>query len=1370
MSVISVLEPQSAEIEAILKEASEQAWLSNLEEWKRDRAAKLASRKIKAIYTDGSGKSGENCGYGVSILFASGKTYELAGREENSTNQRAELLAVITALEFIQHRDDRNEIEIFSDSAYVVNGYNDRWVDGWSQRGWLSSDKKPVANKDLWKRLEELRGAKLSHLKGHSDRGGKDGSDRRKANFALYGDLADQHNRGNVRADQIAGFARKNGAFERDGGYLSDVWDSPRVFASKTRSIAPLAAKSSESFEERISHRAIFEAGLTESVFDSNIKFFDRQDTYDRLGWEIPRRGGFRLLPNANSFGFINEDGSSFQHQLEKFREDKKDGKPIKYESVRGKGAQIFRASVPADIRRKMFEKFGVDVPETGSFWHWFATSPEARKLPLVVTEGGWKALSILSLGIPAISLYGCSAGFQSRESRYDKRRLCVMLAEIVAKHEVTIAFDSDEKLSTRRKVGANIRILGEAISANASAVKIAVWESSQGKGADDFIHLQGGLAFETILKSAIDLKTWKSADSIQFAQSILKAAATLKADIVANQRWVSDCDFPLPKLGQAVLVDSAMFTGKSTWFKTVIAALVEIYPDLLIELIGSRNNLLRQSASPEKLNLRHIADLEAGEFTQRQIDASIRLAYCIDSLPRRYDRLIQAAQNGQKFLIILDEIDAVLTHLLTSSTIGPIKRIQIIGQFATLLRLVADGHGFIIGGEANLSGLAVQALSEWTDGKLDTIICRNAHKPPQWEVIDHSQASAAANKQGALVLAEQLLAEGKKVLLITTSQEAGEQFDACIDSRYSRVRIDSKSSSDPEIRSMIQDFDAFLNPKPKKAAKTEDKSVVQVDELDQLSIFAKKQAPIAPSAPKAEVKKAEPRQISLVIGTPTIENGVSIDADYFDAVILYAANGEPRQLHQILGRNRPPSPRYLFVTATGTQTGRGLNTDTLIRKWEANSEKAIGSLKLEDKQIEAVRIAQNIAADFFTRTEAGSMTLRLTLHQLLKKDGHIIKPKSFKVPEGTGERIKQAKEFLIDEFITLWQSLDDSLITAKQARQMLKQELRYEEQLIAQKALQRGKFGALVDGVEFIEHYWAQGYKSKRNRRSIDSRANYEHPDMASERDAADITRQIEATGTLWKPSYASREAVVSLLKRLQFDAILNLPEGSLLHSQSAPVVLALIQAKKNAVEVKEVLGLTITEKTTAIGFVNDVLRGRLGAEVSETKITLPDEESDKCHPKRHNDISLGHFRGHLSQDPPETPITEGEAEGDHKCPPKRYKGESRKRRPKGQGKGKRIKAYQIVHFPYREEIVSAIAVEHERDKNELEQAFQANEAPGQVVEIDGEQFTVVSATAKAVRLVPSDLDVTDVDCAITLSREEIASQDDRREIRESA
>ena len=107
------------------------------------------------VYTDGSSRGNPGPGgYGAVLIYVdpAGVEHrkELSAGYRNTTNNRMELLAVIVALEALLRPC---EVEVHSDSQYVVNAFNQHWVQGWLRKGWKNSQKQPVKNVDLWKRL-----------------------------------------------------------------------------------------------------------------------------------------------------------------------------------------------------------------------------------------------------------------------------------------------------------------------------------------------------------------------------------------------------------------------------------------------------------------------------------------------------------------------------------------------------------------------------------------------------------------------------------------------------------------------------------------------------------------------------------------------------------------------------------------------------------------------------------------------------------------------------------------------------------------------------------------------------------------------------------------------------------------------------------------------------------------------------------------------------------------------------------------------------------------------------------------------------------------------------------------------------------------
>ena len=103
-------------------------------------------------YTDGasSGSRGPG-GYGV-VLTWKGKTEEISGSEQNTTNQRMEVIAACIALETI---DEGHIVTIYSDSSYLVNCMRRGWHKKWRENGWVNHLEESVANRDLWERLLE---------------------------------------------------------------------------------------------------------------------------------------------------------------------------------------------------------------------------------------------------------------------------------------------------------------------------------------------------------------------------------------------------------------------------------------------------------------------------------------------------------------------------------------------------------------------------------------------------------------------------------------------------------------------------------------------------------------------------------------------------------------------------------------------------------------------------------------------------------------------------------------------------------------------------------------------------------------------------------------------------------------------------------------------------------------------------------------------------------------------------------------------------------------------------------------------------------------------------------------------------------------
>ena len=136
-----------------------------------------APKSEVVIYADGACKGNPGPGGWGAVLKSGSVEKELFGGEVLTTNNRMELTAVIEALGSLKRRC---AVTVFTDSIYVKDGIT-KWIHGWKARGWMTADKKPVKNVELWKRLDTLNSAhdvQWRWVKGHAGDEGNERADR----------------------------------------------------------------------------------------------------------------------------------------------------------------------------------------------------------------------------------------------------------------------------------------------------------------------------------------------------------------------------------------------------------------------------------------------------------------------------------------------------------------------------------------------------------------------------------------------------------------------------------------------------------------------------------------------------------------------------------------------------------------------------------------------------------------------------------------------------------------------------------------------------------------------------------------------------------------------------------------------------------------------------------------------------------------------------------------------------------------------------------------------------------------------------------------------------------------------------------------
>ena len=129
----------------------------------------MLNKKKVTIYTDGACSGNPGPGGWGAVLRYKGREKEISGGEKQTTNNRMELTAVIEALQCLK---EPCEVDLYSDSKYVIDALEKNWAASWRKKGWIRSDKQPALNPDLWETLLLLTAQHEMHyhwVKGHAE-------------------------------------------------------------------------------------------------------------------------------------------------------------------------------------------------------------------------------------------------------------------------------------------------------------------------------------------------------------------------------------------------------------------------------------------------------------------------------------------------------------------------------------------------------------------------------------------------------------------------------------------------------------------------------------------------------------------------------------------------------------------------------------------------------------------------------------------------------------------------------------------------------------------------------------------------------------------------------------------------------------------------------------------------------------------------------------------------------------------------------------------------------------------------------------------------------------------------------------------------
>ncbi len=584
--------------------------------------------------------------------------------------------------------------------------------------------------------------------------------------------------------------------------------------------------------------------------------------------------------------------------------------KIIKYENPPKAEVRVFYLRVNYRISRIIAQKAGflaeweVRFPtapdpnaEDAGFWSWIQA---ISKLEIILCEGVKKAASLLSAGYCAIAVLGVWMGCKKDDQ--GRSYLHPDIAPLASyERPVSICFDNDKKPKTRANVWAAQKRLCHCIRSQQQVNKprgrslrgqvCIINLPGEDKGVDDVIFNQGVQAFDCAFKERVQFEVERVLRSCRLTQP---------PDLVLNQRYLGD----LPALSTEtwVAIKSEKGTGKTESLVGHVAEALAVGKPVI--LITHRVQL--GEALANRLGVPFLSSLG----NQGQIQG---LGLCVDSMHPNS----RAQFNGDQWrdaIVIIDEVDQVIDHLLNADTEVKKHRPEILIEFSKLLAgvLAPDSEGQLITLDADLGNTSINFIHILSGHpECRPYLVLNLYRNPS-----HQFAVSYENDTPNLLVekAIQVVESGGKVYFCTSGQKTGSAFGAInLELRFRRrfperrvLRVDSVTISDPS------------HPAFKGASK--------INHLVQ--------------------------NYDIVIVSPTLETGVSVDVTgHFSAVFgIFSGITPANSARQALARVREDLPIHfwaaekapsIFQVGNGSKSAQGLirsqakEAELNLRRWK---------------------------------------------------------------------------------------------------------------------------------------------------------------------------------------------------------------------------------------------------------------------------------------------------------------------------------------------------------------------------------------------------------------------------------------------------
>ena len=833
--------------------------------------------------------------------------------------------------------------------------------------------------------------------------------------------------------------------------------------------------------------------------------------------------------------------------------------KPRKYPNPAGAPALPIQPWVDDDTAQAIYTRYSV-APESGeTFWGvvWRCN------LPIAVTEGFKKALSLIAHGMPAIAIRGITQWHQK-----GTRELHDAIAHFAtAKRTVYVVMDMETE--TRKQINVRretLKLSLELVELDC-LVRIPLWDPALGKGVDDALCHLGESAqdwFDALMDTAPTLTDYKRGNRLAAAIAAINRLNHLSCPVERATTDADSADGYMPELpelapGKIHVIDANMNSGKTFrigkdyvtvakangWFTLVLSPL---------------NSLGQQTANA--WGLPHIHNLGASPDEQKALWAmasqSGGIVCCPDSLHRIPDWVW-----SRPVMLVLDEANQVIHHTTQGDTIA-LRYANILQRFTQAARH-AFATGAIVLAEAGVPDRAVkfiQTICAAEDTDIRVFTHQRHNQPWRCQLFTSSVSGFRHQFLRAIDAAE----ADEKFLFVTSSQKEARRLDLILNDQFSDltvVRIDGLTNEQGRFTRFFENPDAWLQ---------EHKPDVLI---------------LSPSA-KSGV---------------SIEGNVALEDAYFSAVWAYFPVLATDTHLQLLGRYRPSVPRFIFtpdfILASGDESL--LKPKAITRRLSDNAKAIAGLYNLgsdpDEGRDELVRTTESAVLAYLAEAKAVSGNQKLiaqeSLVYQLAQAGHNITLAKVSKDKAAADLWKKANRTIWwEDALAIAQSqIDPDIHTQEWAYNTLNSiDASRESRIKAQKVLLRIEF----PGIDFDDPqlcFEALTNNNGKLRSGVLMQIKAESPDAALEMDRSAATAILN--GDLRPlhrlPKNYSKALLISL------SGVLDLLDQASYSNASAIAKGVKDFALKYADEFRYWLGFNIDATQTPIAICHKLLK-RLG------------------------------------------------------------------------------------------------------------------------------------------------------------------------------